>query len=55
MLTLLTVSFLPQAQFVLSLCTPNLDFERGWCWRTRVTHDRQTVFSDERMPDLGGS
>ena len=25
------------------------------CWRTLVMHDRQTVFSDERMPDLGGS
>ena len=34
---------------------PILDFERGGCWRTRVTHDRCTVFSDERMPDLGGS
>ena len=25
------------------------------CWRTRATHDRRTVFSDEQMPDLGGS
>ena len=47
--------FPPVRLCVLSLCTPNLDFERGGCWRTRVTHDRQTVFSDERMPDLGGS
>ena len=31
------------------------NFERGGCWRTRVTHDRRTVFSDEQMPDLGGS
>ena len=24
------------SQCVLSLCTPNLDFERGGCWRTRA-------------------
>ena len=35
--------------------TPNLDFEWGGCWRTCATHDRRTVFSDERMPCLGGS
>ena len=37
--------FPPVSLCVLSLCTPNLDFERGGCWRTRVTHDRRTVFS----------
>ena len=29
---------------VLSLCTPNLDFERGGCWRTHAMHDRRTAF-----------
>ena len=48
-------NFPPVRLCVLSLCTPNLDFERGGCWRTRVTHDRRTVFSDELMTDLGGS
>ena len=37
--------FPPVSLCVLSLYTPNLDFERGGCWRTRVTHDRRTVFS----------
>ena len=37
--------FPPASLCVLSLCTPNLDFERGGCWRTRATHDRRTVFS----------
>ena len=47
--------FPPVSSCVPSLCTPNLDFERGGCWRTRVTHDTRTVFSDELMADLGGS
>ena len=44
----------PVSLCVPSLCTPNLDFERGGCWRTRVTHARRTVFCVQ-MTDLGGS
>ena len=52
----LLIVFPPASLCVPSLHTPNLDFERGGCWRTRITHDRQTNgLFNEQMPDLGES
>ena len=54
MIFTLLISFPPVSLCVLSLCTPNLDFEREGCWRTRVTHDRRTVFFTNECQTLEG-
>ena len=54
MIFALLITFPPVSSCVPSLCTPNLDFERGGCWRTRVTHDRQTVFLTNECQTLEG-